>query len=76
MHKERLVCVLREAFPTAAIPSDAADLKVGDIPEWDSLGNFTFLLAVEEEFDVRFSVEEMAELKSLNALDAVLQQKL
>jgi acyl carrier protein len=75
MFEERLVKVLHEAFPAASIPGDIAALAVGAFPEWDSLGNFTFLLAVEEEFNVRFSITEMADLKSIAAIAKVLEQK-
>lgn len=62
---QALTALLQAQFPTAAIADDDAGLHVGSFPEWDSLAHFTFLMSVEERFSIRFSVDEMAELKSL-----------
>ncbi len=63
--------VLRRQFPKAILP-EGDDLCVGAFPEWDSLGHFNFLMRVEERFDVRFSMEEMTELKGLKQIAAAL----
>ena len=42
-----------------------ADLKQGDAPGWDSVGQLMLMLAVEEEFGVRFPVEDLTRLRSL-----------
>lgn len=60
--------ILKAAFPSVDIPEICNDLKSGDIPEWDSLGNFNLLLAVEEYYDVRFTMDQMAELKSVEQI--------
>ena len=60
--------ILNAAFPSADIPEICSDLKSGDIPEWDSLGNFNLLLAVEEYYEVRFTMDQMAELKSVEQI--------
>jgi acyl carrier protein len=65
---------LQQQFPKAAIPSTDG-LAVGAFPEWDSLGHFNYLMLVEETFDVRFSVEEMAELKGLDQIAAALASR-
>jgi|TARA_A100001011_G_C14233455_1_gene809912 acyl carrier protein len=66
--------VLQEVFPNDQIPDDIKNLVMGDLASWDSLGNFNLILAVETEFDVRFSMDEISEIKSvieiLEALDA------
>ena len=48
------------------------DLRVGSLPEWDSLGHFNLLLFIEENYGVRFSMEEMSEMKSLKDIASVL----
>jgi acyl carrier protein len=65
---------LQLQFPKAAVP-DADGLAVGSFPEWDSLGHFNYLMLVEETFDIRFSVEEMAELKGLDQVAAALADR-
>ena len=41
-------------------------MKIGDLDEWDSLGNLNLLLAVEEFFNVKFDVEQMSNIKSVS----------
>lgn len=64
--------LLRQQFPQAAFDAADPDLALGSFSEWDSLAHFNFLMLVEETFGVRFSVEQMAELKSLSAIRAAL----
>ena len=45
-----------------------ADLKIGDIDEWDSVAHLDLLSEVEAEFGLRFSLDEMSELTSLDAI--------
>ncbi len=67
-----LTDLLREQFPTATFdPADGA-LAIGSFPEWDSLAHFNFLMLVEERYGIRFSMEQMAELKSLAAIAAAI----
>ncbi len=67
--------ILRDTFPTATLTGALQDLKLGDIDEWDSLGNFNLLLAFEEFYDVRFSMDEMADLKSITKIIDALKAK-
>ncbi|MBQ9438966.1 MAG: acyl carrier protein [Lachnospiraceae bacterium] len=45
----------------------------GDIEAWDSLAQISILEAVQDEFNISFSIDEIMEMKSVGAiLDAVL----
>lgn len=68
----KLEALVQEQFPTAKFNPDDPRLGVGSFPEWDSLGTFNLLLLVEQTYGVRFSTEEMAELKSVAAIRARL----
>lgn len=46
-----------------------------DIPEWDSVGHLNLMLALEEAFGVTFSVDEMAELVSVEAIAKKVREK-
>jgi acyl carrier protein len=70
---EDLRPILSEVFPAASLPQDVSLLKMGDIEAWDSLGNFNLLLAIEERFDVRFTMDEMADVKSVAGIVDVLK---
>ena len=66
--------ILRETFPLANLGDSFMQLKMNDIDEWDSLGNFNLLLAFEEFYGVRFSMDEMSELKSIAMIVDVLER--
>ena len=63
---KKVLSVMGDIFGVSVseIPDDAAP---GAIEEWDSLRHMMLLMALEEEFDVRFSDKEM-----LNMLDVPL----
>ena len=41
---------------------------MGDFPEWDSLGHLNFLLSVEKSFKIKFTMEEMMEIKDFDEI--------
>ena len=45
--------ILKRTFPNSKIPQKIRDLKIGDLKEWDSLGNFNLLLEIEKVFKCR-----------------------
>lgn len=47
----------------------------GDIAEWDSLRNVTLMTAIEERFQVEFTIEELSSLKNVGNLAKVLESK-
>jgi len=51
------------------------DLKLGDLEKWDSIGHFNLLLAVEKEYGLRFSNEQISEIKSIREIIAILENK-
>ena len=67
--------LLKIQFPDAEIPKPVIGLAVGSLPEWDSLGHYNLLLFIEESYGVRFTIEEMSEMKSLNEIAEVLALK-
>jgi acyl carrier protein len=51
-----------------------ADLKIGDVEQWDSVAHLDLLSEVEREFGVRFDLEEMTALTSLPELLSWLEK--
>jgi acyl carrier protein len=45
------------------------------IATWDSLNHMNLIVALEEEFNVRFSEEEINELLSLDLIELVIKEK-
>jgi acyl carrier protein len=54
----------------------ASSTSADDIEEWDSLSHIRFMISVERAFKVKFSNEEIAELKNVGDLVAVIRTKL
>jgi acyl carrier protein len=72
---ENIRTLLCEAFNNSDIPDSVSDLKIGDLAEWDSIGNFNLLLLAEEWFEFKFSMEEMANIKSIPELVAAIKSR-
>lgn len=67
MHKFmiKLRNILIETFKNSNIPEDISHLKIGDIEEWDSLGNFNLILAIERHFQIQFDIEDLENITSI-----------
>ena len=57
-----------KTFPNSSIPKDIHELKMGDIEEWDSMGNFNLILAVEQHYGVQFILDDMEKIKSVREI--------
>lgn len=69
------VCdVLADVFGVSRAELDEATSR-DDIPEWDSVGHLNLMLALEEAFGVTFSVDEMAELVSVEVIAKKVREK-
>ena len=61
---------------------DQTDLVVtpettsNDVEGWDSMSHVTMLLAVEDHFGIEFKTFEIANLKNVGALVALVEKKL
>ncbi|MFV0277945.1 MAG: acyl carrier protein [Parahaliea sp.] len=55
--------------------SFSMDTSMDDIQEWDSLNQVRLLMAVEQEFGIRFELEEMEQLTSVAALVEAISRK-
>lgn len=63
---EKVCSIIAKTFN---IPESVVNmnLAVGDIPQWDSMGNLAIFHALEEEFQVEFEMEELFELNSVKS---------
>ncbi len=52
------------------------DLKMGDVSNWDSLGHLNLITAIEEEFNIFFSNDEILELNSFEKFCDLLITKI
>jgi len=44
------------------------DLRLGNPPQWDSIGHMELLVAIENEFEIRFKTHEIAGLITVEAI--------
>jgi acyl carrier protein len=69
---------LKDVFVTAlGIEAESfnAHLKLGDIPQWDSLSHFDLVCTIESEFGIRFSTNEIQEILSIDAIREAIAKK-
>ncbi len=52
------------------------ELAVGDIPQWDSLGQVNLLMAVEEGFGIAFNAVDAIEVETLGDLIDLVERYL
>lgn len=43
-------------------------LAIGDIEQWDSMGNMAIIAAIEDQMGIEFPIDELFELNSVKAL--------
>ena len=55
---------------------DGRDLAAADTPGWDSSRHVELVLALESEFDIRFSAGEAVAMESLGDVRAAVRAKL
>lgn len=68
--------VLIQTFRNSEIPDDIVDLKMGDFEEWDSLGNFNLILAVESKYKIQFDIDELENLTSISQIQRAINNAL
>lgn len=71
----RLVDVFRATFGDESIeigPETTAD----DIPAWDSVMHINLIFAVEEEFGITLSMQDLETLDNVGALQAAINRHL
>ena len=53
----------------------SADLRIGDVPEWDSLGQLNLIMEVESVFNTRFDGRQLISLTSLADIQNELENR-
>jgi acyl carrier protein len=71
---QRLQQIFREAFEDDKLTLNDS-LSPETFPAWDSLGHVKLIMGCEEEFGVKFTIEETIECTSVAQLKATLAAK-
>lgn len=79
MSKEEVLSRVNEIFKDAF---DREDLRIGyettaaDVEGWDSLMQMNLIEMIEDDFDIRFSMEEVINMQDVGAMLDVIMTKL
>ena len=46
-----------------------------DVPEWDSLAHIDLIVEIEEEFAIKLTVDDIAELQNVGEMIALIERK-
>ena len=73
--RTRLREIFREVFDDESIEI-RNEMTAKDVEEWDSLNHINLIVAVERNFNVRFTTKEIANLANVGEFVALLKGKL
>ena len=51
------------------------EMEASEVPGWDSLSHINVILAIEEEFEVRFKDAEIIRLKNIGELQKLIDSQ-
>ena len=71
---KKIIEALKKTFTKSKIPKNINNLKLEDLKEWDSLGNFYLLLEIEKIFNCRFQTKVFSEMKSIKDIKKNLEK--
>jgi acyl carrier protein len=68
--KEKIKAVMSRVFQLDEIPDNISQQNCA---KWDSMQHLNLVVELEDAFDVSFEPEEIAEMKSLDLIEGILQ---
>lgn len=71
----KLLKIFRETFNSPELEVND-DTTAADVPEWDSFNHLSLIMAIEDEFSVSFTTEEIGRMARVGDLVQVVQAKL
>ncbi|WP_026517361.1 acyl carrier protein [Butyrivibrio sp. MC2021] len=72
---ERVNEVFRDVFDDEDITVDE-ETTAADIDDWDSLEHINLVNAIEEEFDIKFSMGQIVEMKNVGEMVDIILSNL
>jgi acyl carrier protein len=70
--KERIKKTVSQVLKTDVDDDTSQD----NCASWDSLHHLNLIIELEEEFDVSFEPEEIAEMKSIDVIERMIESKM
>jgi acyl carrier protein len=72
---ERLTSIMRDVFDNEELVATPS-LNAAAVDGWDSMRNVSLLLAIEQDFKVRFGAAEISELRNIGELSELILSKI
>lgn len=73
--KERLQEIFRDVFDEEDLEI-REDMSAKDIDDWDSLAQINLIVAIEKEFEVKFNLDEVSQLKNIGEMLGLISKKI
>jgi acyl carrier protein len=71
----RLTKIMRDVFDDDTLVA-TPELTASDVKEWDSVNHITLVVAVEQEFGIKFNTAELEKMKNVGHLAEQIEKKL
>jgi len=72
---EKVTVIFRDLFDDDRLDIDDTT-SAEDIEEWDSLMHINLITAVQSEFNIRFSMDDIYKMKNVGAMIDIIQKLL
>lgn len=70
--EQKVIDLLKRVFEGSEISAESSQ---GNVSEWDSMHQLSIAFEIESEFDISLEPEEIALMKSVNDIVALLEKK-
>jgi acyl carrier protein len=71
----RLTKILRDVFDDESLVA-TPEMTAADVAEWDSVNHITLVVAIEEEFGIKFKTAELEKMKNVGQMAEGIERKL
>ena len=75
MIEKKFLSCLKEIFKKEKIPKNVNNLELGSLKSWDSLSHLNLLLVIEKKFKIKFTLDQMYELRTIKEIIDVIKDK-
>jgi acyl carrier protein len=71
----RLTKILRDVFDDETLVA-TPELTANDVKDWDSVSHITLVVAIEQEFGIKFKTAELEKMKNVAHMVEQIEKKL
>ncbi len=72
---DKIISVIAETFEIEGADLNA-ESSIYNLDEWDSISHLSLILALEEAFEISFSMEEIELCKSVKGIEEVIKSSM